>query len=162
MSETRDCPCGSGRMFAHCCGPYLSGAARPATAEALMRSRYSAYVEHDDAYLLASWDPRTRPDDPHPSADHGNTWTGLRILRTEAGGEDDDEGVVEFVASCELRGRPAQLHEISRFRRAGDGRWLYLDGDNQQPLRRRQPKVGRNRPCPCGSGKKYKKCCGGG
>ncbi len=159
MTQTKDCPCGSGQLLADCCGPYLIGVKTAPTAEALMRSRYTAYVEHDDAYLLASWDPQTRPDDPHPSADDGTTWTGLKILRTEAGAEGDDEGVVEFIASCDVRGTPAQLHEISQFRRS-EGRWLYVDGDTQQPVRRSQPKVGRNEPCPCGSGKKHKKCCG--
>jgi len=159
MTQTKDCPCGSGQLLADCCGPYLIGAEAAPTAEALMRSRYTAYVEHDDAYLLASWDPQTCPDDPHPSADNGTTWTGLKILRAEAGTEGDDEGVVEFIASCDVRGTPAQLHEISQFRRS-EGRWLYVDGDTQQPVRRSQPKVGRNEPCSCGSGKKYKKCCG--
>ncbi|HEB92016.1 MAG TPA: hypothetical protein ENI94_00780 [Gammaproteobacteria bacterium] len=160
MTRTKDCPCGSGQPFADCCAPYLCGAKIAATAEALMRSRYTAYVEHDDAYLIASWDQQTCPDDLHPSASDGSTWTGLKILRTEAGGENDNEGVVEFVASCDVRGTPAQLHEISQFRRS-DGRWLYVDGDTQQPVRRSQPKVGRNEPCFCGSGKKYKRCCGG-
>jgi len=160
MTQAEACPCGSDEAFEDCCSPFLSGESTAPTAEALMRSRYTAYVRHDDAYLLDSWDPQTRPDDPHPSADDGSTWTGLRILRTEAGGEDDDQGVVEFIASCDVRGTPAQLHETSTFRRGDDGRWLYVDGDNQQPIRRSQPKVGRNEPCPCGSGKKYKKCCG--
>ncbi len=159
MTEQAPCPCGSNKGFESCCGAYLSGAQAAPTVEALMRSRYTAYVKGDDAYLLSSWDPQTRPDDPHPSADDDTVWTGLRILRTEAGGEADEEGVVEFIAGCDINGTPGQLHEISHFRRV-DGRWLYVDGDTRQPIRRSQAKVGRNDSCPCGSGKKFKKCCG--
>jgi SEC-C motif-containing protein len=161
MSEEQACPCGSGQPFGQCCGPYLDGSALPPTAEALMRSRYTAYTRQDDRYLLATWHPETRPDDATPSDDgDGSVWTGLEVLRTEAGGVDDEAGVVEFVAFCDINGTPAQLHETSTFQRQ-DGRWWYVDGEGQTPLRRDQPKVGRNEPCPCGSGKKYKKCCGG-
>lgn len=160
MSQEQNCPCGSGAPFAECCGPYLDGSRLPATAEALMRSRYAAYTRMDDDYLLSTWLPETRPDDEHPSDDgDGSVWTGLEVLRTEAGGENDEQGIVEFVARCDINGTPAQLHETSTFQRV-DGRWFYVDGEGQTPIRRNQPKVGRNEPCPCGSGKKYKKCCG--
>lgn len=161
MNQETLCPCGSGAAFAQCCGPYLDGSRLPATAEALMRSRYTAYTRMDDKYLLESWHPDTRPDDEHPSDDgDGSVWTGLEVLRSEAGGADDAEGIVEFVARCDINGTPAQLHETSTFQRV-DGRWYYVDGEGQTPVRRSQPKVGRNEPCPCGSNKKYKKCCGG-
>lgn len=160
MNNEDTCPCGSGATFDQCCGPYLNGSLWPATAEALMRSRYTAYSLFDDNYLLKTWHPDTRPDDETPSDDgDGSIWTGLKVLRSEAGGESDQEGVVEFVAFCDIQGTPAQLHETSTFRRV-DGRWFYVDGEGQTPVRRSEPKVGRNDPCPCGSGKKYKKCCG--
>ena len=154
------CPCGSQNSFADCCGPYLSGEKTPPTAEALMRSRYTAYARMDDDYLLATWHPDTRPNTKTPSDDgDGTVWTGLSVLRTEAGQPGDSTGIVEFIARCEVNGTASQLHEISDFIHDGE-RWLYVDGGTQQPLRRESPKVGRNEPCPCGSGKKYKKCCG--
>ena len=160
MNQDSLCPCGSKKNFDACCGPYLSGAAIPPTAEALMRSRYTAYTRLDDKYLLATWHPDTRPSNPNPSDEgDGNVWTGLDILRTEAGQAGDTTGVVEFIAHCTFNGAPSQLHEISDFTYNGE-RWFYVDGRGQQPIRRESPKVGRNEPCPCGSGKKYKKCCG--
>jgi len=160
MNQDSLCPCGSEKNFDACCGPYLSGAAIPPTAEALMRSRYTAYTRLNDKYLLATWHPDTRPSNPNPSDEgDGNVWTGLDILRTEAGQAGDTTGVVEFIAHCTFNGAPSQLHEISDFTHDGE-RWFYVDGRGQQPIRRESPKVGRNEPCPCGSGKKYKKCCG--
>lgn len=159
QSTEQTCPCGSGDSFAECCGLYLDGRQVPLTAEALMRSRYTAYTRRDDTYLLNTWHPDTCPTDPHPSRDDGNLWTGLDILRTEAGREGDKEGIVEFLAHCKTNGTATQLHETSRFTHDGE-RWFYVDGVGQQPVRREAPKVGRNNPCPCGSGKKFKKCCG--
>jgi len=160
MSQEILCPCGSRETFADCCEPCLSGDKIPLTAEALMRSRYTAYTRLDDDYLLATWHPDTRPDTRHPSDDGDNTvWTGLSVLRTEAGLAGDKTGVVEFIASCNVGKKPSQLHEISEFMHDGE-RWFYVDGLDQQPVRRESPKVGRNDPCPCDSGKKYKKCCG--
>jgi SEC-C motif-containing protein len=156
-SEQRPCPCGSGRPFTACCGPYLAGADNPPTAEALMRARYSAHVEGDDGYLARSWHARTRPEDV--SAEEDLRWLGLQILQTQGGGSNDTKGTVEFIARFEVRGKPAQLHEVSRFVRE-DGRWLYLDGESGRGRPARTAKIGRNAPCPCGSGRKYKQCCG--
>ncbi|MEW6165699.1 MAG: YchJ family metal-binding protein [Pseudomonadota bacterium] len=116
------CPCGSGRGFADCCGPYLAGTAAP-TAEALMRSRYTAYVRMDEAYLLATWHAGTRPArlDLEPTR-----WIGLTVRRHEM--QDADHAVVEFVARYKVGGRAHLLHETSRFVRA-DGRWFYVDGE---------------------------------
>ncbi len=90
-----------------------------------MRSRYSAFVKRLDGYLAHSWDPSTAP--ATVSFREGQRWTGLDIVSSERGGPADDTGTVEFVASYELDGRPARLHERSRFVRH-DGRWVYLDG----------------------------------
>jgi len=120
------CPCGSASAYRECCGPFVRGEAVAPTAEALMRSRYTAYVRRDEAYLLRTWHPSTRPaalglDD--------TAWLGLEVLGTEAGGEGDDAGVVTFAASYEgSGGSVATLRETSRFVRE-DGAWLYLDGD---------------------------------
>ena len=150
------CPCGSGQGYADCCGPYLSGAAQPPTALALMRSRYTAYARRDAAYLLASWHPDTRPaalDFSHDATE----WAGLAIVRQEAGAAGDAEGVVEFVAACRQGGMTRRLRESSRFVKEA-GVWLYWDGILAPDVPAAKP--GRNDPCPCGSGQKYKKCCG--
>ena len=156
-----DCPCGSGKTFEACCGPYLSGAAPVPTAEALMRSRYSAFAMKNVDYLHDTLLPETRHDfNREHVTDWANNseWTGLEIRSTEAGGPDDGEGVVEFVARFRVQGKDYVHHETSTFKKQ-DGVWYYVDGImGQRP--RVAPKVGRNEPCPCGSGKKYKKCCG--
>ena len=121
-----ECPCQSGQTFGNCCELYLAGEQSPATAEALMRSRYTAYVMNDEAYLRQSWHPVFRP--VSVSAMPGQKWLGLKIRRVEAGGPEDDTGVVEFVARCKVDGKGHRLHESSRLVREGD-RWLYTDGD---------------------------------
>lgn len=122
------------------------------SAEELMRSRYSAYVLKHSDYLTATWHSSTRPASLDISGDD-IPWQRLVILSIEKGGSDDNEGVVEFAADY----RGGQLHERSRFVKE-KGRWFYLDGDILSPFT--AAKIGRNDPCPCGSGKKYKKCCG--
>ena len=145
------CPCGSGQALEACCGPRLQGGVA-VTAEALMRSRYSAYVLKNSGYLSDTWHPSTRPDDLDVSADEVE-WLRLQIMATEKGGNSDESGMVEFVAHF----HGGQLHERSRFIKEG-GRWYYVDGELLPPLKEEKP--GRNAPCPCGSGKKYKRCCG--
>ncbi|KAB1643476.1 YchJ family protein [Gulosibacter chungangensis] len=116
------CPCGTGLVYGECCGRWHRGEAAP-TAEALMRSRYCAFALGLVDYLLASWHPQARPQ--QLELDASIQWRRLDILRTEAGGPFDCEGVVEFEARYRsLEGRGAQ-HEVSRFTREG-GRWFYL------------------------------------
>lgn len=118
------CPCGSGDTYRACCGPLHDGERQARTAEALMRSRYSAFACRDADYLFRTWHPRTRP--PEVSIDPSITWTGLQVSDTVAGGPDDDCGEVEFTARYESAGRARALHERSRFERRA-GRWFYLD-----------------------------------
>ncbi len=124
MSDAR-CPCG-GFSTATCCGPILAGANPAVTAEALMRSRYTAFALGLVDHLVATWDPATRPVELTVPA--AQTWHGLRILDTARGGALDADGEVEFIATYRIGGEEAQLHERSRFRRDA-GRWLYVDGD---------------------------------
>ena len=119
------CPCGSGTAYAACCGPLHDGEPA-ATAEALMRSRYAAYVLGRSDHVVRTWHPRTRPDDVAP--DPGTTWLGLEVLRTVDGGPGADSGVVEFVARFRGSRGEESLHETSRFERRS-GRWVYVDGD---------------------------------
>ncbi|MGQ0433803.1 MAG: YchJ family protein [Microthrixaceae bacterium] len=118
------CPCGSVATLARCCGPYLRGDKPAPTAERLMRSRFTAFALADGAYLLRTWHEATRPE----AIDfvHGQRWTRLEILATLAGELLDPEGEVEFRAHYERRGTPGVLHELSRFVRDDDGRWVYL------------------------------------
>jgi SEC-C motif domain protein len=159
-----DCPCGSGREFDACCGPIIAGTMPAPTAEALMRSRYTAYVKRAYAHLEASLSAEQRKDfsleQTREWAEHAE-FQGLSILRTEQGGPDDAEGVVEFSASFRATEKTHDHHETARFIRE-EGRWVYagMVETKGQTVRRETPKIGRNDPCPCGSGKKYKKCCG--
>ena len=118
------CPCGSGRAADDCCGPLLAGATAAPTAEALMRSRYCAYVHGARDYLLANWHPSTRP--ATLEFDDAVRWLGLSVKRHEQ--HAPDAAVVEFVARYRIGGGAAmRLHEVSRFVRES-GRWYYLDG----------------------------------
>ena len=121
----RPCPCGSGLPYAECCGRLHDGTAPAATAEHLMRSRYSAFALAKPAYLLATWHPSTRPRtlDLDPDV----RWTGLDVLGTTGGSLLEAEGSVEFRAHYRVGGRSGTQHERSRFVRA-DGQWRYLDG----------------------------------
>ena len=158
MKTAEYCPCGSTSTYNECCGLYIDDAKIPDTAEKLMRSRYTAYTLQDDKYLLATWHPSTRPKD-NPSDGDDTTWTNLEILKTENGLRKDTEGIVEFIAKCSVKGTASHIHETSQFVYE-DKRWFYVDSIGKQPVKRDSKKVGRNEQCPCGSQKKYKKCCG--
>jgi SEC-C motif-containing protein len=118
------CPCGAGR-YAACCGRWIGTDLPAPDAEALMRSRYTAFVLDARPYLLATWHPSTRPEAIEPP-EPGLRWLGLDLRRHER--QDADHATVEFVARSKLGGRAQRLHETSRFVREG-GRWYYLDGD---------------------------------
>jgi len=158
----KTCPCNSGLSYGVCCEPYITGAKNAPTAEALMRSRYTAYVEHAIDYIVATCaqDEKDRIDVRQTKAwSEKSKWLGLKILSTEKGGPEDSEGSVEFQALYETDGLRDNHHEKARFKKK-DGRWLYENGDIvPKTVIRTGPKVGRNDPCPCGSGKKYKHCC---
>lgn len=121
-----------------------------------MRSRYTAYATGDVAYVLRTWHPSTRPSGLDP-ADIPK-WCDLKIIRTGLGGEEDEEGIVEFVATARMQNTTYTLRETSRFVKES-GQWLYIGGESET-MEASTGKTGRNDPCPCGSGKKFKKCCG--
>jgi SEC-C motif domain protein len=122
--EVRSCPCGSDAKYDSCCGRWHAGAAAP-SAEALMRSRYSAFTMQLKDYLRTTWHPRTCPQSVE--IEPQQKWLGLKIVATRATGTDSAE--VEFIARFRIGGgSAARLHERSRFVRE-DGRWLYVDGD---------------------------------
>ena len=157
------CPCGSPLEQAECCEPYVKGEKLAPTAEALMRSRYTSYTMEAVDYIVETHHPKGREDVDRDAAlqwAQQAEWLGLEIVGTEKGGETDSEGVVEFIANFSLQGKPQSHHERSSFEKV-DGAWYYVDGEmtKRKPIVRDAKKVGRNEPCPCGSGKKYKKCC---
>ena len=129
MITTLHCPCGASPTLrcADCCGRFHAGPLHllAPTAEALMRSRYSAYVLDLTDYLRASWHASTRPAaiEPNPI---GLKWLGLEVRQHSV--QDADHATVEFVARSKLGGRAQRLHETSRVVRE-DGRWYYVDGD---------------------------------
>jgi SEC-C motif-containing protein len=158
------CPCDSGKDYDACCGPLISGSRPAPTAEALMRSRYSAFATGATDYITHTLHPDNR-DEYDPAATKrwadSSEWLGLKVLNTSGGGTDDTEGSVEFTATFRQKGVVHTHHEVGLFSRL-KGVWYYVDGKIITPGTKRNPapKVGRNDPCPCGSGKKYKKCCG--
>lgn len=129
-----------------------------------MRARYTAFTRGNVDFIVASHHPETRDDvnrDEIERWSRDSQWLGLDIVASEHGGPDDDEGVVVFTARYRLQGQVHDHVERATFRRQ-DGEWRFHDADEPKAdtIRRESPKVGRNDPCPCGSGVKHKKCCG--
>ena len=156
------CPCGSGNSYTSCCEPIIAGKKPAETAEQLMRARYSAHVKVEIDFLLDSTHP-----DHREGYDHSGTrdwaanseWHGLEILGTSQGGAKDETGEVEFIARFRDKSGLRTHHERGQFERK-DGRWLFTEGVMVKAKPLSVAKVGRNDPCSCGSGLKYKKCCG--
>ena len=164
MSNEELCPCKSGKTFGECCGPIIAGTAKAETAEALMRARYSSYVTCDIDFLKASATKQVQEEFDEEASkawSRSAEWHGLEIIRTEGGQKGDKTGVVEFRALYTANDEFCNHHEVSQFVKERSG-WKFADGElvKDAPIVREEPKVGRNDPCPCGSGKKYKKCCG--
>lgn len=158
------CPCGKGESLESCCGPYIDGSARPETAEALMRSRYTAFATGNVDYILATHDPDRSTEVDRAGTEtwaKGSEWLSFELVSAEKGAPEDDAGVIEFVARYKVKGVAISHRERAIFRKHED-RWVFVDGQmvNAPPVRHTGPRVGRNDPCPCGSGKKHKKCHG--
>lgn len=158
------CPCGSQVAYADCCEPIITESIQAPTAEKLMRARYSAYAKTAVSFIFSSTVEEKRSECDEKairSWSENSTWHKLEILSTEKGTEKDEEGQVEFVAHFSEGGIRKNYHEKGLFKKV-DGSWQYVDGEiqKQQPYTRSDEKVSRNAPCNCGSGKKFKKCCG--
>ncbi|MGE5503217.1 MAG: YchJ family protein [Actinomycetota bacterium] len=156
---TDPCPCGRGRPFDDCCGPIIAGA--PAvSAEALMRARYVAFLRCELDFLESSLAAEKRAEFDRVEVEASAREAEGRGFEVLATTEDGDQASVDYIARFRVRGQDHPHFERARFRRE-DGRWLYVDGEvSPRPPQRHADKVGRNDPCPCGSGRKYKKCCG--
>lgn len=158
-APTEDCPCGSGKKFGDCCQQILVGSRRAANAEELMRARFTAHVIHDFRFLHESYRPTAGKPFVEDEGEPTVTWTKLVVHGHELG-SDADKAFVDFSAYGTEANVEKVLHEKAEFVRI-NGTWLY----NREarlgpaPYKSTAPKVGRNDPCPCGSGKKYKHCC---
>lgn len=164
MNDATACPCNSGLPYASCCEPLIKGTTAAASPEALMRARYSAFAHQEMPYLLETLHPGQRSDyDEEGAAKWAgeSDWTGLEILDVKGDPAKENSGSVEFRASYRRNGEKLEHHELAEFRKS-NGIWYFFDGKmvSAGQYRREAPKVGRNDPCPCGSGKKFKKCCG--
>jgi SEC-C motif domain protein len=153
------CPCGSGKVLDDCCGPILAGRRTAPTAETLMRARFTAHVLHDFPFLHRTYKPTSRQ--PYVAEEGKPTiqWTRLEV-HNHSLGRTPDLAYVEFSAYGMENGAEMVLHEKAEFVRE-DGAWIYTRPlrEGPAPFKQAAPKVGRNDPCPCGSGKKYKHCC---
>jgi len=172
MTLPNPCPCGSAIPYPECCGLYHSGMASAPTAEALMRSRYAAFALNKMDYILATQRLENEDESEIGIEDNSNAltlWTRLEILAAEQGQTSDETGTVTFRAYFQEGTHKGELSEKSWFKKE-EGQWLYVAGEHDikpvssvktTPPKNARPKnIGRNDPCSCGSGKKFKKCCG--
>jgi SEC-C motif-containing protein len=157
------CPCGSELQLETCCLPLIQGKKKAATAEELLRSRYTAFTRGDVDYILGTHHSKTVQDVKREEIEEwskDSEWLGLKVVQKEAGEVNDDKGTIVFCAGYKADGKVNEHWEQSFFEKE-NGTWKFFDARGVQvgPYRRTEPKVGRNDVCPCGSGKKYKKCC---
>lgn len=157
----QNCPCASGIVFENCCQPKLLGLEKAKTAEELMRARYSAFATGNIDFIMQTHHPeKVKEIDRQAIKDWSekSQWLGLEMVRTEKGTAKDDEGIVEFIANYIQEGKTYNHHEISLFKKIDDN-WYFFDIYKNRPIKK-DNKVGRNDPCHCGSGVKFKKCHG--
>jgi len=149
------CPCGSKIKALDCCLVFINGQQMAGSAELLMRSRYTAYALGNEKYILSTWHSSQRP--ASLELERSVRWQGLKVLMTSP--VKDNEAFVEFIAGFSNAGNKGQMHEKSRFI-CESGVWFYVDGEQiESGTQHSIKKTGRNDPCYCGSGKKFKKCC---
>jgi len=158
----KPCPCGSGANFADCCEQIINGERESRTADELMRARYSAFATGAIDFIVSSTHSRTRPEiDLQYTREWSqtSTWRGLQIFETKL--VDDNKAYVSFEALFTQAGKDQSHREKAEFERE-NGKWRFVTGEELKnpTVRYETPRVGRNEPCPCGSGKKFKKCCG--
>jgi len=163
------CPCRlldeNKPSYEECCGRFLETQKKPSTAEELMRARYTAYVKEKIPFVAKTQIAVSGDEFDQDEAlkwARSSDWLGLKIIQTQKGKEGDKTGIVEFQAFYKDKATQKELahHETSLF--DYQDQWLFKEGHIHagQPMKRLSPKLGRNDPCGCGSGKKFKKCCG--
>lgn len=155
------CPCGSNNAYLSCCGIYIEQHHLPTTPEQLMRSRYSAYTLANIDYIMKTMQgPAAQNFDPLSAKQWAEQaqWLKLEVLNAHIDSRDSTKGFVEFKAYYFINNLQQCLHEVSEFH-LQNGQWYYVDGKTTKQ-KTQLTKINRNDPCICGSGKKYKKCCG--
>lgn len=153
ISDNESCLCGSGNTYSTCCQKVHLDHAAASTAEELMRSRYTAFALEKSSHILKTWVENKRPKALNFD-DHPVTWIHLTINSSKDGQPENSTGQVDFTSTYIENGQLCTLSEISNFKKI-DSLWYYVDGVCDVSKR----KLERNRPCPCGSGKKFKRCC---
>ena len=163
MQEFSSCPCCSGQEFTNCCKTIITGDKVAQSPLELMRSRYTAHVCKDMAHIIKTmrskalklFDKEKTQEEWFDQCE----WTKLEIIDAPDINKNSKDGIVEFKAYYNFQGAEHILHERSKFIKLGN-QWYYVAGQNKKPQIENNNKVGRNDNCICGSGKKYKKCCG--
>ncbi len=158
------CPCGSQLLLQDCCLPFIQGKKQPEIAEQLLRARYTAFVLHEVDYILETVHSRMKAETQRDEIEDwskNSEWESLTVYKSEGGSKTDTKGTLVFCAKYKKDGKPEEHWEQSTFEKEG-GVWKFYDaqGVHVGTYRREAPKVGRNDPCSCGSGKKFKKCHG--
>lgn len=157
------CPCGSGSSYAKCCKSIISGKQHAESAEQLMRARYTAYTAAEMDFIFDTTHPQHREGYDHEGTREWaetSEWLGLEIISTRKGTHSDTDGEVEFIARYNDKDGTSHEHrECGQFKK-NDGKWYFTEGVMPKPKPLSVVKIGRNDPCTCGSGAKYKKCCG--
>jgi SEC-C motif-containing protein len=160
------CSCGLEKSYAECCQPIIKGKKKALTAEQLLRARYSAFAHGEIDFIVQSHHTKTAADLKRDEIEEwakGSDWLGLKLLKFEAGSENDTSGKIAFHVQYKTHGeeKVKDHYELSEFEKEG-GEWKFLDAQGLQmgTYVRGAPKIGRNDPCHCGSGKKLKKCHG--
>jgi SEC-C motif-containing protein len=161
QNQDQYCPCGSGAPFTSCCRQIINGGRESQTAEELMRARYTAFATGAIDFIVASTHSRTRGETDIQDIrewSQTSTWRGLQILDTKL--LSDDHAYVSFEAQFTQAGKD-QIHKEKALFERENGNWRFVTGGELKnpTVRYETPPTGRNEPCPCGSGKKYKKCC---
>ncbi|WP_419418868.1 YchJ family protein [Legionella sp. D16C41] len=154
------CPCGSQQPYLACCGLYIEKSEPAPTPEKLMRSRYTAYTRANIAYIKKTMYGKPLLQFNEIEAENwakNVKWLRLEIINTYPESKQEDCKFVEFIASYELNGKIQTIHEKSEFRN-NQGQWFYTD--SLTPSKFKKTTNARNKPCPCGSNKKYKNCHG--
>ncbi|MCZ2722938.1 YchJ family metal-binding protein [Marinomonas sp. 15G1-11] len=167
MPTPNNCPCGTTLPYEMCCAMYHNNPGTAPTAEALMRSRYSAFAMKNFEYIQQTQKLDTSPDQSVEDISQSNDntqWIKLEILETQDGGEKDKTGIVSFCAHFKEGKHIGRLSERSIFKKSKQV-WHYISGEhevqgNTPLIKSSEMNIGRNDPCHCGSNKKFKKCCG--